>query len=169
MCWEGLGQGQEGEAPLMKGVFHIAPSPEATRSWWTSTLTSRIFPQTITKPLFIQILISYKIKFKCFNLEFASFYRLFYTWVCSYRTWTLFSGESNFLFFSFLFFFFFKIYLFIRCKYTVAGESNFFFFSFLKNSLSILCEVHIMSPNPAHLPVPPHLPSALATSPAKRK
>jgi hypothetical protein len=35
------------EDPLKKGVYHIAPSPEAIWSWWTLTLVSRVFPQML--------------------------------------------------------------------------------------------------------------------------
>jgi hypothetical protein len=35
---------REGEDLLLKGVSHIAPSPETIYSWWTSTLISRDFP-----------------------------------------------------------------------------------------------------------------------------
>ena len=37
-------QGQR-RGSSVNGVCHIAPSPEAIQSWWTSTLISRVFPQ----------------------------------------------------------------------------------------------------------------------------
>lgn len=39
---EFLRQFREEAAPLMKGVSHIMPSPEAIQSWWILTLISRV-------------------------------------------------------------------------------------------------------------------------------